>query len=102
MRSMNDKLTRKLWSTVLKEDLFMYMTNATDEDGEPLEGKRAVYDFFEHVENRLLFGEVMSLAKSWDKLDGVYQVKCAIDMCGEYHASRFMMMMDYFNEKGVD
>lgn len=96
----NDELSRRLWVTVLTPNLFIHIANIKDEDGEHIEDEKSVSDFFEHVENTILYSDVIALSNVWNDLSESKQVSVAIKMCGEYHASRFMIMMDYISKEG--
>lgn len=102
MTKFNDAFTKKLWEQTLNEKLFTYMINFVDEEeGEYIEDESGVLDFFEHVGNRVLYSDAIQLASKWDSLDEMKQVSVAISRVGEYHASRFMILMDYLS-KGVE
>lgn len=101
MTKLNDAFTKQLWEQTLSNELFTYMINFTDEDGDSIEDASGVVDFFEHVSNRILYSDAIQLASKWHTLDEAKQVSVAISRCGEYHASRFMILMDYLN-KGAD
>jgi|SRR5690606_41462852 len=99
-KPLNNEFERKLWDFTLHEGLHNFMINVKDEDGETLESEDNLSDFYEHVKSTVSQKDVVKLSIEWNDLSENEQVLNAVALCGEYHASRFMMMMDYLGGDG--
>lgn len=85
-----------MWNKLLDVKLGMYMVRVTG----GTEDDETIYKFFEHIENRIQdYKVVVVLATQWKTYDDMKQANLAIKFAGMYHASRFIIMMDYLADK---
>lgn len=89
-----------MWDKILNQALALYMTMVTGKDGDRTEDATTISYFFDHVKTHVKdYKVVIVMATEWDKYEEAKQVGIAIHYVGEHHASRFIIMMDYLNQK---
>lgn len=64
------------------------------EISEETEDKDSLKDFTEFIEAEIDYKVVVVLATQWHMLEDIRQANLAIHYAGEFHASRFIMLMD--------
>ena len=82
------------WDILLDTDVLNQFIKAETEDYQRIEL------FFGLIKERVEdFRIIASIAKKWDTFPIDKQTKMAINYAGIYHASRFIILMDYLNLK---
>lgn len=82
------------WESVLDMEAINFFVKTTFEE------EQTVVLFFNLLKERVEDYQIItSLAKKWDTYDASKQARIAINYAGIYHASRFIILMDYLNMK---
>jgi len=85
------------WRKITEDGMLIKMMNASmDEDEDNREDFVSINKFLDHV-RELNYFEVITISANWHLLDEVKQIKLAVEMAGEYNASRFIVFMDCLN-----
>ena len=61
-----------------------------------------IHSMFEHLLNRTTYLQVIKISKAWTTYDNLHQTNLAITHAGIYHASRFIMLMDFLVKKEAE
>ena len=89
---------QEMWDKIFTMDLVLYMRKVTGdtEDFDTIGG------FQEHVKARVDYKMVVMLATQWHTYDELKQANVSIKFAGIFHASRFIIMMDYLSKKHLE
>lgn len=63
------------------------------------EDVKMIYNFIEFIKSRVDYKVIVVMATQWESYDDIKQANLAIQIAGEVHASRFMMLLDYMANK---
>lgn len=86
----------KYWDKILSSDTAIYIKGMADRAmGDESEEYENISEFFEHLKSRTNYKSIVILATQWIKYEEKKQVALAVNFVGEYHASRFIILMDY-------
>lgn len=80
--------------TYFTNDLIAHMVRIGNEED-------SVYNFLKTIENRTSKDTFNTVLKSWNYQDETKQLMLAKEHAGEFHLSRFLIMMDYLYAKHV-
>ena len=80
--------------TYFTDDLVAHMVRIGNHES-------TVYNFLKTIENRTSKETFNTVLKSWNLQDEVKQIQLAQEHAGEFHLSRFLIMMDYLYSKHV-
>lgn len=86
---------QEMWDKIFSVELVFYMRKATGDT----EDFDTIGAFQEHVKARVDYKQVVILATQWRTYDDLKQANVAIQLAGIFHASRFILLMDYLSKK---
>lgn len=85
-----------MWDKLLSKDLQSFMVKASGES----EDSQTTSQFFKIIQKRVKDYKVLVvLATQWKSYEDIKQANVAIKYAGMFHASRFILMMDYLVDK---
>lgn len=88
----------KYWNRILNAETVIYVIEmAKKEAGGDSEEEKYVRELFDVLRENTDYKSIVLLAMQWKGFSEASQVNFAITIVGEYHASRFMIMMDYLS-----
>lgn len=89
-------MNSEMWDKILTIELIMYMQKVSGDT----ESKDTVSRFFDVIKQRMVDHKVLIvMAMNWKTYEQEKQVRLAVHHAGMYHASRFIMMMEYMSHK---
>jgi hypothetical protein len=86
---------QEMWDKLYTTEMVLWMKGITGET----EDFDTIAGFIDHMKNRVDYKQVVVMAMNWHTYDESKQVSLAILNGGMFHASRFMLMMDYLSKK---
>lgn len=69
---------------------------------EGAEDNHTIHTFLEHLNQRTKYNDIMRIARRWTKYDNLHQTNLAITHAGIYHATRFILLMEFLSMKEVE
>ncbi|MER2008611.1 MAG: hypothetical protein ABS939_14260 [Psychrobacillus sp.] len=84
-----------MWDKILTPELVFWMKKVSGET----EDFDTINAFIEHIKNRADYKIIVVLSTQWKGYDDRKQANIAIRIAGMYHASRFILMMDFLSNK---
>ena len=90
-RNIVDKNNVILWDKVFLPNLYEFMVKVSDES----EDDKTIREFEDYCKENVDCQTAVILAVKWGGYTNVQQAGFAIHYGGEYHASRFMMLIDF-------
>lgn len=84
-----------MWEKILTEEALEHMITYTEET----EDFNTMSKFVEHLMARVDYKVVVVLATQWEGLIDIRQANIAVDAVGIFHASRFIILMDYLSKQ---
>lgn len=85
-----------MWEKILTKETLAKMVLLHPDVSEDYETMNSFTNF---LVNNVDYKAVVVMATQWDSYTDVKQVNLAITIVGEYHASRFILLLDYLNER---
>ena len=89
---------QEMWNKLFTVELVFYMRKVTGET----EDFDTIGAFQEHIRARVDYKTVVILATQWHTYEDVKQANIAIKFAGVFHASRFIILMDYLSKKHIE
>lgn len=86
-----------MWEKILTEEILEKIIFGLGEDA--TEDMETMKDFVEYLMANVDYKAVVILATQWKSFEENKQVFYAMNIVEEYHASRFMILMDALSEK---
>lgn len=83
------------WNELFTTEAIIFMQTISDEEEDLINA------FFESLSEGSYF-EIKTLATNWHTYTEQGQVRLAFSKVGEFHASRFLLFMDYLSLKEVE
>jgi hypothetical protein len=87
-----------MWEKIFTPDAVFYMQKVTGDT----EDFNTINGFINHLKQRVDYKTVIILATQWKAYDDVKQANIAIQQAGVFHASRFILLMDFLSKKFVE
>lgn len=86
---------QEMWNKIFTPEVILWVIGKTGgtEDFNTMNG------FIDHVKERVDYKAVIILATQWHRYEDTKQADIAIRFAGVFHASRFMVTMDYLSKK---
>lgn len=97
-------ISNVMWDRILNDETVLYMQGLTEIHEEYAgvgEESEIIKRFFSHLKDSTDYKSVVMMAMSWKTFDDLKQAKLAISCVGQYHASRFIVLMDYLAERFI-
>lgn len=97
-----------MWNKLLTTDCVKYIQSASgdkemmDKYGvtEHGEEERLIYEMFDKIKSKVKdYKVIVVMATQWDTYTGTQQANLAVHHIGLFHASRFIILMDYLSNK---
>lgn len=83
-----------MWEKILNLEAINFITKVSDED---IDKVAILFDILkQRIED---YDVIVTVAKKWDTFEDTKQAKIALNYAGMFHASRFIILMDYLNMK---
>jgi hypothetical protein len=89
---------QEMWDKLFTPDLVFWMKQETGDT----EDFDTVGAFIEHVKARVDYKQIVILSTQWHGMDEKRQVNISITFAGVFHASRFILTMDYLSKKFLE
>lgn len=86
-----------MWDRILNMKAVAYMLELSKVDGDLGEDSESIMRFFIYLKEHISYPTFFATIIQWSTLNVREQTETAINMVGEYHASRFFMLMDYLS-----
>lgn len=88
----------EMWEKILTQDALEFMITSHPDVSEDLV---TMQKFIDYLMINVNYKAIVVMATQWKGLTDVKQANLAIVTVGEYHASRFILLLDYLSEKFV-
>lgn len=90
-----------MWNKIFNVQCIAFLLKASGirEDKAHGEEMQMINIFIDFVKARFDYKVLVVMATQWDGYDDVKQANLAIKCAGEFHASRFIMLMDFLSHR---
>lgn len=88
-------MLQDMWDKLLTPEVVFYMKEVSGDT----EDNSTVSKFFEDMKKTVDYKHVVIMATQWYTFDETKQVNLALQFAGEYHASRFIILLDFLSLK---
>lgn len=88
-------MNNEMWNKIFTPELVFYMKKVTGDT----EDFDTVNGFIEHIKGRVDYKQVIILSTKWSSYDDTRQANMAIHFAGVFHASRFILLMEFLSKQ---